>query len=411
MTKKKNKIAYLAPEIPALSATFVYEEIIELEKKGFTVFPISIHLPKELAQESHTEDLALNTFYLYDLSKMVFLWANIIHLIKKPLLYLRTCLAVLSDAFKSGILSRTGLGLIYRFFVSSHLALIIAQKGCTHLHSNFAHIPTDIAMYTSKLSGVPFSFTSHANDLFERGWLLKEKVERAVFSVTISDFNRRFLIKQGADPKKIHVIHCGVDMKPTIRPLLKHDNGLIKMGTLGRLVEKKGVDILIKSADILKKNRLNFRLEIGGDGPLKDDLQDMVANLNLSNEIMFLGAIPHNMVDKWLESLDIFVLACKKDQQGDMDGIPVVLMEAMKVGIPVVSTKISGIPELITQGESGFLAEPDDPENLALVIQRIISHEDNMNEIVKNGIRKIKTEFNRSYNSSLLSNLFMRLEA
>lgn len=195
---RKTRIAYLAPEIPALSATFVYNEILCLESIGFEVVPISVHIPGSVAEEDSIAELKSRTIYLYTLSKCSLIRTNLKELIRNPVRYFTVLAMAVRDAFKIGFTSHTGMGLLFRFMMSSRVVNILRDNGCRHLHTHFAHIPTDIAMYASGISGIPFSFTSHANDLFERGWLLREKVERSGFAVIISEFNREFLLKIGA---------------------------------------------------------------------------------------------------------------------------------------------------------------------------------------------------------------------
>jgi len=393
MHEEKFKIAYLAPEIPALSATFVYNEILGLEARGFEIVPLSVHAPKSAAVEDRVKNLGDRTHYLYRQSALIFVLANMKMIIKQPIQYIGTLLAAISDVIHVGIFNRIATGLFYRFLVASHVANMLIKENCRHLHVHFAHIPTDIAMYASKISGISFSFTSHANDLFERGWLLKEKVERAGFAVTISEHNRRFLVEQGSPNHKIHIVRCGVDSDSFKtrgkKELEKHPI----LGTLGRMVEKKGFDILIHACKILKDKGLAFHLDIAGDGPLMEELEDIVNSLDLSLEVSFRGSLPYGQVPKWLEELDIFVLPCRKDSHGDMDGIPVVLMEAMLSGVPVVSTRISGIPELVEDGQTGILADPDDPNGLALGIRQLLSDENLRTSLCENAIRKVRLEF------------------
>ena len=192
------KIAYLAPEIPALSATFVYNEILRLEEIGYQIVPLSVHVPLSAAKAEGLEDLRDRTRYLYRTPKGKMLMAHLAVMIRRPVNYFSALWMVLLDAMGMGFTNRIGLGLIYRFFVAGQVARILLEEKCRHLHVHFAHIPTDIAMYASKISGIPFSFTAHANDLFERGWLLDKKVQRARFVATISEYNRQFLNQKGA---------------------------------------------------------------------------------------------------------------------------------------------------------------------------------------------------------------------
>ncbi len=408
MTTMNNpiKIAYLAPEIPALSATFVYNEILRLEDSGYRVVPLSVHQPHSPAEGDELEDLRSRTEYLYRAPRSKMLLDNLHLLATRPVRYLRVLTSAVGDALRVGLLNRIGLGLLYRFIVAAGVARTLLDENCEHLHVHFAHIPTDIAMYAAGMSAVPFSFTAHANDLFERNWLLDKKVKRARFAVTISEYNRQLIKKSGGAEHKIHIIRCGVDHTAFAARSGRAENSIPTIGTLGRLVEKKGVDDLIRACKILRDRNVAFSVEIAGDGPLLTELQQLVDDSDLSAQVRFKGPLSHEQVPQWLQALDVFVLACKKDRNGDMDGIPVVLMEAMLAGVPVISSRISGIPELIEDGQSGLLAEPASPDHLAEAISRLLSDEILYSDLRKNAIVKVQTEFDLSNNVVRLNELF-----
>jgi glycosyltransferase involved in cell wall biosynthesis len=256
-------------------------------------------------------------------------------------------------------------------------------------------------MYASLLSGIPFTFTSHANDLFERGILLQQKVERSKFAVTISNYNRQFLIQHHANPDKIQIVRCGIDSQQYTYTPKTQKHTPIKLGSLARLVEKKGMDDFIRALAVLQQEGVDFEADIAGDGPLMDELQTLVAECHLESHVKFRGAIAHSDVPQWLRSLDVFVLACKRDKNGDQDGIPVVLMEAMAIGIPVVSTTISGIPELITSSQTGFLANPGDPHSLAQTLKEVI-HFNSLEHITKTAQEYVNYEFDQQVNANRL---------
>lgn len=403
---KKMKIAYLAPEIPALSATFVYNEILSLEKDGLTIVPISVHVPGTKALEGPAQELSGRTCYLYSLPRHVLIRNVAAMLFGRPGRFFRALSCAVRDALEVGLVNHTGMGILFRFFAASTVARILILQGCTHLHAHFAHIPTDLAMYASLLSGIPYSFTAHANDIFVRGWNLDKKVERSAFAVTISGFNREYLTERGADRNKIHVIHCGVDSGSFARKETTFLQQPLRLGSLGRMVEKKGFDILIEACRTLKDSRIPFCLELAGDGPLQNDLIRQVQSLGLSGVVRFIGPLPHDHVPGWLKSLDIFVLPCKKDSEGDMDGIPVVLMEAMLSGVPVVSTRLTGIPELVKDTETGYLADPGDAPGLASAIITAIRGDQLRESIILNAAGMVATEFDLSKNARLLAGLF-----
>lgn len=405
----KPHIAYLAPEIPALSATFVYHEILALREKGFDVLPVSVHPPAPPATEKCASMLAADTIQLYPHGTVSFLAAAVYCKLRHPIRYLSAAVMLLRDMAAVRFFSRDAAGLVYRFLAGARLARILEKHGCRHLHVHFAHVPTDIAMYAARLANITFSFTSHANDLFERGWLLKEKVARSAQAMTISEYNRRFLVSQGANGKKITIVRCGVDIgrfDDKIRSNDVVDHAAPVIGSLGRLVEKKGFDTLIAAAGILIRRGKKFRIEIAGDGPLKADLLKQAEHEGVADRVNFSGAVANDTVPGWLKGLNQFVLACRVDSNGDMDGIPVALMEAMAAGIPVISTTVSAIPELVENEISGLIVPPANPQALADAISCLLDSTDIRSRCVSGGRRRVADEFSEEVNAEKLSQIF-----
>lgn len=388
------KIAYLAPEIPALSATFVYNEILELGKLGGEVKAFSVHRPAHIASESSLKDLKKAVFHLYEISKGQVVLDNFNMLFRNPMGYLKAATRLIGDIFRQGVITRSALGLGYRFFYAATLAKQLKQADVQHLHVHFAHIPTDIAMYAAPMAGIGFSVQAHANDLFERGWLLKQKVSRSVFFATISEFNQRFLDDLQADSNKIKIVRCGVDQdwQPPAKSL--NQNEIFTIGTVGRLVEKKGIDTLINAISKLVKDGRKVRLQIAGNGPLETELKQQAVSLGLADDrLQFLGALSHDKVADFISGLDVFVLPCKKDKQGDMDGIPVVLMEAMLCGVPVISTELSGIPELVINNLTGLTVPPDNEIELAEAIYQLMDKPETAFRLVSGAKQRVENEF------------------
>lgn len=401
------KIACLAPEIPALSATFVYNEILALEELGNDVIPVSVHHPHSEATDPALTALKKKVRFLYSVSKSRVLQAHFKLMLTQPRRYLKSAVMLLSDVVKAGLLSRLAAGLLYRFFYAGELARILNDEQVEHLHVHFAHIPTDIAMYASSMSGTGFSVTAHANDIFQRGWLLPEKVARSRFFATISEFNRRYLVEQKqVSQEKLTIVRCGVDTRLFSTRPEKPLHAPIKIGVVGRLVEKKGVDTLIAAAAILKSKNINVELEIAGSGPLEQELKTQVRNADMENSVSFIGALPHTEVADFISALDVFVLPCKQDRDGDMDGIPVVLMEAMMSGIPVISTQLSGIPELVIDEETGMCIEPNNPAQLAQAIIELSENSTNRKAMRARAEQKVQEEFSLNVNVNRLNAYF-----
>lgn len=398
MDSKKHKmkiVAYLAPEIPALSATFVYQEIKALQARGVRVLPFSVRFPGRVASEETA--LIENTMVLYQ-GNYFLRFARALKRFGRLPGKKRAFKWLISDMRDVGWLSVTSLKLVQQFAVSAVLGDKMLRTGVSHLHVHFAHVPTQIGMYASAFSAIPFTVTAHANDIFERGLLLKKKAERAKKFLTISEYNKNFLVSLGLPEEKINIIRCGsslsfVDDMPRVDD--KHE---YMIGTLGRLVEKKGIDILINALACDASKKYKVKLLIAGDGPLLGDLIALVKRLNMGDSIEFLGALHHTEVANFLDSLDLFVLPCVKDKNGDMDGIPVVLMEAMARGVPVISTRLSGIPELVINGTTGLLAEPGDVQGLGALIAKNLEEKIETARMQGNAFTHVRNEFSLNAN-------------
>ncbi len=306
------RIAYLAPELPALSATFVYNEILQLEKLGDSVVPFSVRRPASIAEGPALAALQNSVVVIYEQKTLRVVQDHLHLLAKRAAGYTKAVGYLINDIFTVGMFTRNTAGLVYRFFYSANVARALIEQKCRHVHAHFAHVPADIAMYASAMAGISFSATAHANDIFERGWLLAEKVDRSAFLATISEFNKKFLVDSGVKADKVRIIRCGINFGAFSR---KHDSNLgrtIKIGVVGRLVEKKGIDTLIRATARLKQQKVGFQLLIAGSGPLAAAWHSLAEELTLTGEdVRFLGAMPHEKVSDFIKSLDVFALPCR----------------------------------------------------------------------------------------------------
>lgn len=389
-------VAYLGPELPALSATFIYEELNGLERRGIRVSPFSVTKATHAAIAQG--ELLKRTEVLYDRGPPLLVLEGLIALVRSGRRSFEALGCLLSDLRSVGIRHPAFWKLGYQWLTGARLALALRRKGCTHLHVHFAHTPAQIGMYAAAFSGLPFTITAHANDIFERALLLPEKARRAKKLLTISQFNLEHLRKLGVPESRLAVVRCGVSFKHRVDIPVVGQKSHIRLGTLCRLVEKKGVDDLIRAVRCLHDQSFSVELDIAGDGPLRQQLQALVNTLELGSAVRFLGLLDHGEVSSWLRSLDVFVLACKQDSNGDMDGIPVVLMEAMSQRIPVVSTRLTGIPELIIDGQTGLLAAPADAESLAGALRRMVEDPELRGQLSAAAVRHVVAEFGQQVN-------------
>lgn len=393
------KIAYLSPSLPALSETFVYEEIHALERRGISIVPISVR--KQNSPIPDQVELERRTLHLYAAHPLLTLFQSVIYLPQFGLKIPMALIKLFTDMATVGFFKTMSWKLAFQFLASAKLAHILRRQKCTHLHAHFAHTPTQLAMYSAMLTGIPFTFTAHANDIFAAGLLLLVKARRASHVITISEFNSKHLQSLGIPSKDISVVRCGVSFVNL--PLYYRDrsgsaNRSIHIGSLGRLVEKKGFDVLIKSVATLKSAGHSIVLHLAGDGPLEGTLKAQALSLGISEIVIFEGSLDHKVVATWMQGMDIFVLACKADQNGDMDGIPVVLMEAMSQFTPVVSTELSGIPELVRHNDTGLLTTPEDSRSLSLEIKRLLDSPDLRQRLATNAQIFVAQEFSQGVN-------------
>jgi len=397
----KRKIAYLIPEFPSISMTFVTNEMAELKRRNIPLTVFALHGISNNNMDPKSSILINDVEYVYKNLKEKIISILFKSIANKPFRFVNLFLL----ALKSSLFLLSGKNRISNFghfFAGLYVGQIMEEKKITHIHAHFAHYPASVAMYASKYSGVTFSFTAHANDIFENQTLLSEKEKSAKKVITISDFNRKYF----TDQSNLAIVRCGIDLNEYKYQERNINTDVLKIGTLGRLVEKKGIDVLFKAAAILKKNNLKFELHVAGSGPEKESLVSLAEQIGISENIFWEGMMPNEKVGSWLQTLDVFALACKQDKNGDMDGIPVVLMEAMASGIPVISTEISGIPELIKNGLTGLLSKPNHSESFADKIQNYYSNRINMKNVISNARQKIENEFSLVKSVDQLEEIF-----
>jgi glycosyltransferase involved in cell wall biosynthesis len=269
-----------------------------------------------------------------------------------------------------------------------------------------AHVPTTITMYAARQLGITFSFTGHANDLFPERTLLTEKLKRARFTVCISHWHRGFY--QAIYPlpdERLPVVRCGVDC-PSVNRLDTPEHAVPVLLSVGRLVPKKGFDILIHAISKLNGQGRQVHAVVIGDGPQCADLEALAAQLGVAASVRFLGARSHEEVIQTLAGADLFVLPSRVTQQGDRDGIPVALMEAMAAGVCVIGGDLPAIRELVRHEETGLLVPPDDPESLATAIHRLLEAPALRRDLAHRGHEWVRQEFSREQNVQRLVELF-----
>ena len=248
-------IAYLSPALPALSETFVYEELLAVERRGITVIPVAVRA--STAPVPAQQALAQRVRHLYGGSSIRLVLAGTV----RTFLFGAksfTALGLLAlDILECGPFRVRSWKLVYQFLAATKLARILQNEHCSHLHVHFADTPGQIAMYASALSGVPFTIMAHANDIFDGGLLLRRKAERAARLLTISEYNCRYLQSLGIPADRLAVVRCGVSFTPRAAARQRQPGTPFRVGSLVRMVEKKGFDVLLRAVALLKQSGHN----------------------------------------------------------------------------------------------------------------------------------------------------------
>jgi len=369
----KAKLGYIVSTWPRLSQTFVLTEVLALERRGVSLRIFSTKEPENEPVHGDSHRVRAKATYL-SLAKhhKKVLRGNFATACRHPLRYLMTLFRV--------FVLNPRWSFFQSFLQAGYVADLLSHEAITHLHAHFATAPASVAMFTHHLTGIPFSFTAHAKDIYfdAKPKLLRAKIKHARAVVTISEYNRRHLaqLTHSGESQKVHCVYNGMDLR-----IYSNGNSSIEkfpvpaIVTVARLIEKKGIGDLIRACQILRERGRSLRLEIIGKGPLLVSLKTQVHLLNLQDIVRFRGALAQEAVREAYRQAEIFALPCVISEDGDRDGIPTVLLEAMACGLPVVSTGVSGIPELVESGRDGILVEPRNPAMLADALDRLLSNE------------------------------------
>ncbi len=390
-------ILYIASELPKLSETFVYREILALRARGVDVRVASVHAPKDDFTRPELAQMKREAVVVYQGGVFGVLIDALLEAVSHPVPTAMTMLYTkLDPLFAKGLSLKGRAKAFYQSLAGISLARRVRETGVRHIHAHFAHVPTTIAMSAAKQLGIPFSFTGHANDLFQHRSLLEEKLDRAAFVACISSWhNHWYGSVQPAKRDNRPIIRCGVDLND-FAPAAQTP-GLIV--SVARLVEKKGLDTLVRACAILRDRGVELRCKIAGDGPMRDRLASMINEQNLQETVELLGPLPNEQVRELVRQASVFCLPCRDDSSGDRDGIPVALMEAMACGVATVSGDLPAIRELIEDRVSGRLVSGGDAEALAGTLEELLASDELRERLGVQGRRRIAEEFDLDVNA------------
>ncbi|HZM16524.1 MAG TPA: glycosyltransferase family 4 protein [Candidatus Krumholzibacteria bacterium] len=399
------KVAYVLKRFPRFSETFILTEILELERRGVEVVVYSWLKPGEGRFHAQTSQLQAKVHYLDELDP--YLWHEWLTA-QWPVLGPRVerFWEILRDSLERG-----DSGRLPEILWGAWLGAEVLREGVQHIHSHFGTMSSTVAWFASRVSGVPFSFTAHAKDIFAYSMSdhrLREKLAAASRVITVTRFNRRHLLQQGSglDPAAVRVIYNGIDLDSfALDPGRVRQSNLIL--SVGRLIPKKGFDDLLDACALLKQRGVDFHCLVVGEGPDEPTLLQKRFFLGLEREVEFCGAKPQHEVAKLMQRATLLALACKDGPENDRDALPTVLLEALACSLPVVSTDFSGIPEIVDSGVDGLLVPPGDADALADGIERLLASPELRLRFAKAGRDKAERRFDVRHNAGELLDVFL----
>jgi glycosyltransferase involved in cell wall biosynthesis len=399
-------LVYVVKRFPKFSETFVLHEIQELRAQGDRVTVCSLQRPHP-GEPRHegADEIVATTLYLPQGVR------RFSHLLLASL----SALAAVPDRAWPALgwsllwaVRERGPDQLKRFGEAAYLRTRIPSDA-EHVHAHFAHGPATVALLLSRLTGQPFSFTGHAKDIFQivRPQLLRAKAHEARLVITVSEYTREHVARMlHADERaKVVVVRNGID-RARFHPRRREPDGAPFILSVSRLVRKKGLDTLLNACAALAERSVPFRCEVVGEGPLRAKLEEQARVLGVADRVAFVGSRDDRAVRATYQQAAVFVLPCRRTPKGDQDGLPVSLVEAMAMGVPVVTTPVSGIPELVRDGESGLLVSPDDPAGLAASVEALLSQPELRARLVA-GAREAAKEYDLTACVSRLRTLFL----
>lgn len=396
-------VAFVLKGYPRLSETFIAQEIRALEQRGLDIQIISLRHPTDAETHPVHREIQAPVLYLpeYLHHEPVRLARALSHVRALPgfAAAFTTLRADLRRDFTRNRIRRFGQ------------ACVLAHElptGIDRLHAHFLHTPASVARYTAIMKGLPWSGSAHAKDIWTTpAWDIQEKLESLDWLVTCTQAGADYLQNLAPDPAVVSLVHHGLDFNRFTAPGARENvkSAPLTILSVGRAVVKKGYNDCLLALASLPPN-MDWRFRHIGGGPLLNDLRDHARDLGLTDRIEWLGARSQDVVLSEMRRADIFVLPSKQAPDGDRDGLPNVLMEAQSQRVAVVSTRLSGIPELVLDGETGLLVTPGDAQALSGALKTLLEDQALRSRLAQAGFERVRSRFSMNDGIDSLSNNF-----
>jgi glycosyltransferase involved in cell wall biosynthesis len=386
---------------PRFSETFILNEVLELERQGVELRIFSLKRPDDRVVHADVARVRAPVTYVPESplhAGRAYAAAHREVFARNRRRYLRCLLIAVGRTLK-----RRQAAPLKHFLQAGFIAPLLRREGIRHVHAHFATGATAVALHVHQLAGVSYSFTAHAKDIYRRSVerdSLKRKLRSARFAVTVSDYNRRYLADfDGSD--RVVRIYNGLEIdRYTPNGDAREEPALVL--AVGRLVEKKGFDDLVRACSLLRRDGRPFRCLIVGKGELEGELRSLIGKLGLEEQVELAGPIPREELVPVYRRASVVVAPSVIGADGNRDGLPTVVTEAMALGIPVVATNVTGIPELVEDGRTGLLVPQRQPESLAGAIRRVLVDPGWAGDLARAGRARVESKFDLRVNVARL---------
>lgn len=396
------RVGYVVRRYPRYSETFIVREILAHEQAGLTIEIFALRPPNDTHFQDVISRVRASVNYVYLPAEGLI--AEDLASSTLTVSYFWRALSEASDVLPNlwSALEEVRNEEPRHVYQAVLLARMLRQKAIRHLHAPFASDPATVARMAARFAGIPYSFTARAKDIFHQGVRteeLRRKLRDAAGIVTVSDYHLDYLRQTfGPEAARVQRIYNGLDIgefayeSPAQRPP--------RVVAIGRLVEKKGFADLIDACAILDRRQRAFDCRIIGTGMLRDSLQARITRLNLEHRIELVGPRPQREVIGEVRNAAVLAAPCIVASDGDRDGLPNVIQEALALGTPVVSTAVAGIAEVVRDGDTGLIVPQHDPPALAAAIERLFEDPSLRVRIATRARRLIEAEFDNRRTSA-----------
>jgi len=395
------RICFVTSQFPETHETFILREFVALRDLGLDFFILSLKPCRDAVVHPEAALLSERTLY----PSTACLGRSVSGFAQRPC---RSAAALVRCAWLAARSNRP-VKTLAAYPFALWCAAEAHRLGATAIHAHWATLPSTVAMEAARLSGLAFSLTAHAWDIFAGDGLLDVKLARARFVITCTGYNVEALCRQAPDAcVRSYLVYHGLDTRRFSLNRVPARDGLLRLLSIGRFVETKGFTHWVNALQLLKARGVAFRATMVGEGPLREAVRGRIVEAGLSDDVQLPGTVTQEEIRRLLAASDVFALPCVIATDGDRDGIPNVILEAMAAGLPIVSTTVSGIPEAVADGRSGLLVAPGDAEALAGAVMRLAGDQALREALGREAKRAARERFELKRNALDLYEIFTK---